>query len=85
MSSSPGVNMSSSSHFEPWHPHTWHGLDAGSDPPRVLQACIEITPFDAVEYEIDKETGYLRADRPQRTSSLPPVPFTSASVTGRAR
>jgi inorganic pyrophosphatase len=26
-----------------------------------------------VKYEIDKETGYLRVDRPQRTSSLPPT------------
>jgi inorganic pyrophosphatase len=67
--------MSSSSHFERWRPHPWHGLDAGSDPPRVLQAYIEITPFDSVKYEIDKETGYLRADRPQRTSSLPPAPY----------
>src|SRR4028118_1538678 len=67
--------MGSLSHFERWRPHPWHGLDAGSDPPRLLQAYIEITPFDSVKYEIDKETGYLRADRPQRTSSLPPAPY----------
>ena len=34
---------------------------------------IEITPFDLVKYEIDKATGYLRADRLQRTSSQPPT------------
>ncbi|WP_287245546.1 inorganic diphosphatase, partial [Okeania sp. SIO1H5] len=35
-------------------------------------AYIEITPFDSVKYEVDKATGYMRVDRPQRTSSVPP-------------
>jgi inorganic pyrophosphatase len=34
---------------------------------------VEITPFDLVKYELDKKTGYLRVDRPQRTSSQPPT------------
>jgi inorganic pyrophosphatase len=34
---------------------------------------IEITPFDLIKYEIDKVTGYMRVDRPQRTSSQPPT------------
>jgi inorganic pyrophosphatase len=59
--------------FERWRPHPWHGLSAGREPPRRVNAYIEITPFDAVKYEIDKETGYLRVDRPQLTSSLPPT------------
>lgn len=59
--------------FERWRPHPWHGLSPGKDPPRVLQAYIEMTPFDAVKYEIDKITGYLRVDRPQATSSLTPT------------
>jgi inorganic pyrophosphatase len=33
---------------------------------------VEITPFDLVKYEVDKESGYLKVDRAQRTSSLPP-------------
>lgn len=61
--------------FDQHRPHPWHGLSAGKAPPRLLQAYIEITPFDLVKYEIDKETGYLRVDRPQRTSSLPPLPY----------
>lgn len=56
-----------------WRPHPWHGVEIGPDPPRVLNAYIEITPFDLVKYEVDKVTGYLRVDRPQRTSSLPPA------------
>ena len=59
--------------FDRWRPHPWHGLAPGADPPRMLQAYIEITPFDSVKYEIDKVTGYLRVDRPQRSSSLPPA------------
>ena len=59
--------------FHRWRPHPWHGLGVGPDPPRVVHAYIEITPFDLVKYEIDKETGYLRVDRPQRTSSNPPT------------
>jgi len=38
-----------------------------------VHAYVEITPFDLVKYEIDKETGYLRVDRPQQTSSQPPT------------
>ena len=59
--------------FARWRPHPWHGLSAGNDPPHCVQAYIEITPFDAVKYEIDKATGYLRVDRPQQTSALPPA------------
>ena len=54
-------------------PHPWHGLNIGKDSPRLVQAYIEITPFDLIKYEIDKRTGYLRVDRPQRTSSQPPT------------
>lgn len=59
--------------FYRWRPHPWHGLAVGVGAPSVVQAYIEITPFDLVKYEIDKETGYLRVDRPQRTSSQPPT------------
>jgi inorganic pyrophosphatase len=34
---------------------------------------VEITPFDLIKYEVDKATGYLKVDRPQRTSSQPPA------------
>lgn len=73
MRKSKRSSVNTQSGFEHWRPHPWHGLAPGSDPPRLLQAYIEITPFDSVKYEIDKETGYLRVVRPQRTSSLPPA------------
>jgi inorganic pyrophosphatase len=59
--------------FYNWRPHPWHGLDVGPNPPSVVYAYIEITPFDLVKYEVDKETGYMRVDRPQRSSSVPPT------------
>ncbi len=59
--------------FYRWRPHPWHGLEVGAAPPRRVHAYIEITPFDLVKYEVDKETGYLRVDRPQRSSSQPPT------------
>ncbi len=58
--------------FYKWRPHPWHGLEVGKNPPIFVNAYIEITPFDLVKYEVDKTTGYLRVDRPQRTSSQPP-------------
>jgi len=59
--------------FFRWRPHPWHGLEVGPEPPRIVHAYVEITPFDLVKYEIDKVTGYMRVDRPQRTSSQPPT------------
>ncbi len=59
--------------FERYRPHPWHGLPVGPKYPEVVHAYIEITPFDTVKWEIDKETGYLRVDRPQLSNSLPPM------------
>ncbi len=61
--------------FYRWRPHPWHGLDVGADAPEVVTAYLEITPFDSMKYEVDKKTGYLRIDRPQRGSSLPPCSY----------
>ena len=59
--------------FYRWRPHPWHGLEPGPEPPELIDAYIEITPFDSVKYEVDKTTGYMRVDRPQRTTSRPPT------------
>src|SRR5215207_113247 len=59
--------------FSEWRPHPWHGLPTGREPPIFVNAYIEITPFDLIKYEVDKESGYLRVDRPQRTSSQTPA------------
>lgn len=59
--------------FERYRPHPWHGLPVGPKVPEIVHAYIEITPFDTVKWEIDKETGYLCVDRPQASNSLPPT------------
>jgi inorganic pyrophosphatase len=52
--------------------HPWHGVSPG-EPADVVQAFIEIVPTDTVKYELDKASGHLRIDRPQRFSSQPPT------------
>lgn len=65
--------MSSEREFSTWRPHPWHGLEVGPDPPRLVSVYLETGPFDLVKYEIDKETGYLRVDRPHHSSSQNPA------------
>ncbi|WP_223636343.1 inorganic pyrophosphatase [Corallococcus sp. EGB] len=52
--------------------HPWHGIAPGPEAPEVVTAYIEIVPTDAVKYEMDKESGILMLDRPQRFSSQCP-------------
>src|ERR1043165_9069524 len=52
--------------------HPWHGVDIGRDAPRVVTCYIEIVPTDTVKYELDKVTGILRVDRPQKYSNVCP-------------
>ena len=53
--------------------HPWHGVAPGEDAPNTLNAYIELVPTDTVKYELDKSSGHLRVDRPQRFSSLCPT------------
>ena len=53
--------------------HPWHGVSPGADAPAVVTVYIEIVPTDTVKYELDKEAGLLRVDRPQRFSSQCPT------------
>lgn len=68
----PGPVTRESALISPYRPHPWHGLETGPEPPEILNAFIELTPFDLMKYEVDKVSGYLRVDRPQRTSAQPP-------------
>ena len=52
--------------------HPWHGVAAGDKAPETVSVYIEIVPTDAVKYELDKQSGHLRVDRPQRFSSMCP-------------
>jgi len=53
--------------------HPWHGVKIGELAPEVVTAFIEIVPTDTVKYEIDKESGYLKIDRPQKFSNVVPT------------
>jgi inorganic pyrophosphatase len=53
--------------------HPWHGISPGENAPDIITAFIEIVPTDTVKYEIDKETGYLKIDRPQQYSNIIPA------------
>jgi inorganic pyrophosphatase len=54
--------------------HPWHGVAPFDGSPDVVNAYIEIVPTDAVKYELDKASGRLRVDRPQRFSSMCTTP-----------
>ena len=69
----PSVRAGAAPAVSPFRPHPWHGLEVGPEPPEVLNALIEITPFDMMKYEIDKVSGYLRVDRPFRSSAQHPA------------
>ena len=53
--------------------HPWHGVAIGKDAPEIVTAFIEIVPTDTVKYEIDKASGYLKVDRPQKFSNIVPA------------
>jgi len=53
--------------------HPWHGVGLGPHAPDQVTCYIEITPSDTVKYELDKVTGLLTLDRPQRYSNVCPT------------
>ena len=53
--------------------HPWHGVDIGPNAPELIVAFVEMVSTDTVKYEVDKETGYLRIDRPQKYSNVVPA------------
>ncbi|MBX7218932.1 MAG: inorganic pyrophosphatase [Blastocatellia bacterium] len=53
--------------------HPWHGVPIGEEAPALVNAYIEMVPTDSVKYEVDKATGHLKVDRPQKYSSHCPT------------
>ena len=52
--------------------HPWHGIEVGEKSPAIVNAYIEIIPSDAIKYEIDKASGHIMVDRPQKLSNHMP-------------
>ncbi len=59
--------------FSPYTRHPWHGIAVHPASPQQVNAFIEIVPSDTVKYEIDKESGFLKVDRPQLFSNVIPA------------
>lgn len=55
--------------------HPWHGIPIGDKVPEEVTVFVEIVPRDTVKYEVDKETGYLKIDRPQQYSNVVPANY----------
>ena len=55
--------------------HPWHGIESGDNVPAEVTVFVEIVPSDTVKYEVDKETGYLKIDRPQQYSNVVPANY----------
>jgi inorganic pyrophosphatase len=55
--------------------HPWHGIEIGDNAPGEVTVFVEIVPRDTVKYEVDKETGYLKIDRPQQYSNVVPANY----------
>ncbi len=53
--------------------HPWHGVEIGKNAPHSLTCFVEMVPTDTVKFEVDKKTGYLRVDRPQKYSNIIPA------------
>jgi inorganic pyrophosphatase len=47
----------------------------GDNAPAEVTVFVEIVPSDTVKYEVDKETGYLKIDRPQQYSNVVPANY----------
>jgi inorganic pyrophosphatase len=67
--------MYNNTEFNRWRRHPWHGLHTRADGQKEesVQVYVEMTPSDVVKYELDKSSGFLMVDRPQRTTSSPPA------------
>ncbi len=53
--------------------HPWHGVSLGDNAPDEVTVFVEVVPTDTVKYEIDKGTGFLKVDRPQKFSNYLPA------------
>jgi len=53
--------------------HPWHGVTIGENAPNEVKAYIEINANDQIKYEIDKPSGLIFIDRPQKYSNIVPA------------
>ncbi len=59
-----------------FQPHPWHGValrEKGQN--EYVNAFIEIVPSDKIKYELDKASGFLKIDRPQKFTNVMPAMY----------
>ena len=61
--------------------HPWHGVSIGDGAPDRITCFIEMVSTDTVKYEVDKDSGYLCIDRPQKYSTTVPALYGFAPQT----
>lgn len=55
--------------------HPWHGVEIGNNAPEIITCFVEMVSTDTVKYEVDKVSGYLKIDRPQKYSNVLPAMY----------
>jgi len=55
--------------------HPWHGVGVGDEAPAEVNVFVEIVPSDTLKFEVDKESGFLKIDRPQQYSNVVPANY----------
>lgn len=55
--------------------HPWHGISPELNKEGSVISFMEILPQDQIKYEIDKVSGFLKVDRPQKFSNVVPYPY----------
>lgn len=55
--------------------HPWHGVEIGAKSPEEINCYVEIVPTDTVKFELEKLSGLLIADRPQKYSNHCPTMY----------
>ncbi len=43
--------------------HPWHGVEIGTDAPKIVNAVIEVPKGSKLKYELDKQSGLIKVDR----------------------
>lgn len=69
MTSSQQLSLSNSLNYRA---HPWHGPSLGEHAPEIVTCYVEIAPVSTIKFEMDKETGILKIDRPHKYSSFCP-------------
>jgi inorganic pyrophosphatase len=63
------------SKYSSYQAHPWHGVQVHPQQPNMVNVYVEIVPTDVFKYEIDKESGLLKIDRPQVYSNICPANY----------